>query len=157
MNGSHYTGTRRTAGRAYGEGAEFYHESTEYTNQLVMGGNVWTTLCPAPSVSFPSEIITARKGWGCVIFDTYVDKDWESASNALALVSGSCTISNVQWLSNPYGEYGIGFDFDKTGTGSVTVKVHADKCLHDCSNTGMGRELDGDRIDENGDDYEWEF
>ena len=63
----------------------------------------------------------------------------------------------AMWLSNPYGEYGIGFDFDKTGTGSVTVKVHADKCLHDCSNTGMGRELDGDRIDENGDDYEWEF
>ena len=158
MNGTISNGLNRTATDAYGDGSG-YNRLNGWSNatQLVMSGTGWTTLCPAPVSSFPSAAVDARNGWGCVIFDTYVDKLHATASQALTLTAGNCTVSNVRWLHNIYGTYGIGFDFEKHDSQSITVKVDADDCLHDCGNTGFGRKLDGDRIEQNGDDYEWNF
>jgi len=66
---------------------------------LTMFGNGWSTLCPAPVAFYPDADPGQRKGWGCIIFDTYMD-DTISATDALTMVAGGAAVTNVRWLGN---------------------------------------------------------
>jgi hypothetical protein len=149
MNGVTDGALRRTAGEAY-------DNKTGYTGNLTMSGNPWTTLCPAPLADnslFPETAVSeTRKGWGCILFDTYMNTT-NSANDALTVVSG-CPITNRRWFGNADGYYGVGFDFDKTGGSNTTLRAVADRCR----NKGIqGRAMDGDRVQPNNDDKEWSF
>ncbi len=148
MNGSVDGGSRRCAGEAYEGG-------TDYADDLRMFGNDWTTLCPAPLAVFPASSPGSRKGWGCIIFDTYMDDSY-AAAQAVTKLSGSCGVSNFRWVDNGSGKYCLGFNFDNTGGGGATMRAHADKCKNDCDGD-LGRKLDGNRIQENEDDRDWTF
>jgi hypothetical protein len=104
MNGKNNSGNRRTAGEAYADGAG-------YRSHVRMAGNKWTTLCPALAKGkwiYPSsQVSEKRKGWGCVVFDTYMD----SSVSAASIVTGS-GINNIRWLRLGNGNRAIGFDFD---------------------------------------------
>jgi len=113
-------------------------------------------LCPAPVAKFPSASPGTRKGWGCIVFDTYMNED-VAAGDALSKVSGGCTISNIRWIENGSGRYAIGFDFDNSGAGGATMKAEADECVHASGIAGSGRRLDGDGVTPNGDDVTWSF
>jgi len=80
-----------------------------------------------------------------------------SASDAVVKTFGGATLSDVHWLDNGSGKYGIGFDFDNSGGGGATIKAKADKCVHASGSGVLGRELDGDRVTPNGDDKTWSF
>ena len=114
----------RTAGQAYGDGSE-------YSPNLRMSGNPWTTLAPAhisanawmPISLFPLPGSSASfgKGWGCVIFDTYLD-DTISAASAIQQLSGSA-ISEVRWVQLGAGKRAIGFKYDKSGDESIQLRL----------------------------------
>jgi len=149
MNGNADNARKRTAGEAYENG-------NGYTNNVKMDGNDWTTLCPAPladNAVFPDITAENRKGWGCIIFDTYMSQSY-SANDALLKQNG-CPTSNHRWFGNADGKYGLSFDFDKTGGAATTMRGVADKCLND--GNGGGRKLDGDRVKPNEDNRDWSF
>ena len=84
LNGYQEGGTRRTAGKAYGDGSQ-------YGSSMVMlgaTGKEWTTLNPAPNAVFPQGPAGGRKGAGCMISDTYMD-DSVSADLAVQKVSAN--------------------------------------------------------------------
>jgi len=142
MNGTEDSATLRPATEAYAGGAG-------YSASLTMFGNGWSTLCPAPVAFYPDADPGQRKGWGCIIFDTYMD-DTISATDALTMVAGGAAVTNVRWLGNGSGSFALGFDFDNCAGGGLTLRANADKCLH--SGSGWGRELDGNGVQPNGDD-----
>jgi hypothetical protein len=146
MNGSQDSGNNRCTGEAYDTG-------TGYDNDLDMFGSDWTTLCPAPVAVFPASSPGNRKGWGCIIFDTYMDDSY-AATQAVTKISGSCSVSNFRWVDNGSGKFCLGFDFDNTGGGGATMRAHAFYCVNSCT---LGRQLDGNRVQENGDDRDWAF
>jgi len=149
MNGTTDNARKRTAGEAYDGG-------TDYTSNLKMDGNNWTTLCPAPladNAVFPDTAAGNRKGWGCIIFDTYMNQN-NPASDALLKLSG-CPTTDHRWFGNSDGVYGLGFDFDKTGGAGTTMRAVADKCRNDGGS--KGRQMDGDRVTPSGDNREWSF
>ena len=152
MNGSldaGSEGTRRTTGAAY--------DGWTYASNMVMRGSEWTTLAPAPVAVFPDSPPGNRRGWGCVVFDTYMDDTFASASQALVKVTGACAVSNFRWVDNGSGSFCVGFDFDNPVVGGTQMKAVSEKCLHESGNSGGGSELDGDRISPNGDDKIWGF
>ena len=149
MNGSTDSARKRTAGEAYETG-------NGYTSNVKMDGNDWTTLCPAPfadNAAFPNTTTGNRKGWGCIILDTYMCST-NAASDALMKVTG-CPTSNHRWFGNSDGIYGLGFDYDKTGGAATTMRAVADKCRSE--GLGGGRELDGDRVEPSKDDRDWSY
>jgi len=160
MNGAISNGILRTAGQAYSNIDYRTIRSYGYIGRNVgsvkMDGNGWTTLCPAPLVDnavFPDATVGNRKGWGCIIFDTYMSTSY-SASDALIKLSG-CQTADHRWFGNASGTYGVGFNFDKTGGAATTMRAVADKCRNE--GVGGGRELDGDRINPNKDNRDWQF
>ena len=143
MNGSTDNARKRSAGEAYESG-------NGYSANAKMDGNDWTTLCPAPfadNAVFPDATAGNRKGWGCVIFDTYMSTT-NSASDALTKQSG-CPTFDHRWFGNDDGYYGLGFDFDKSDGASTTMRTIANKCWNEGQD--CGRELDGNRVKPNGD------
>ncbi len=149
MNGTTDSTRKRTAGEAYEDG-------NGYTNNVKMDGNDWTTLCPAPladNAVFPDTTAENRKGWGCIVFDTYMSED-NSANEALIKQSG-CPTSNHRWFDNADGYYGLGFDFDKTGGATTTMRAVADKCRN--KGGTEGRRMDGNRVTPSGDNRESSF
>jgi len=142
-------GKKRTAGGAYESGSG-------YTANLRMGGNSWTTLCPSPMLDaavFPTTSPGVRKGWGCVIFDTYMN-DTISAQDAVVKLSG-CPTSNFRWVGTAAGNYIVGFDYDNTAGSGATMRAVSDKCKN--QDADGGRKLDGNRQKPNGDDRDWSF
>ena len=101
---------------------------------------------------FPDNITTNRKGFGCILFDTYMCTT--NAANVALIKVGGCPTANYHWLGTTNGYYGIGFDFDKTGGGTTTMRAVADKCRNEGAE---GRALDGDRVNPAGDNKEWIF
>lgn len=161
MNGSIEVGSKRSLHGAWKPGGYdhvFDNDGNLVDYTIVKFGNDWVTLCPSPVAVFPSSSPGPRKGWGCIVFDTYMD-DNVAASTALTKTSGSCSVSNIRWLDNGSGKYAIGFDFDNTSGGGATMTAHADKCENKAAPTGvnLGRKLDGDRVKPNGDDKTWPF
>ena len=121
-----------------------------------MDGNDWTTFCPAPLANkavFPDTTAGNRNGWGCIIFDTYMCSTNE-ATDALEKTTG-CPTSDHRWFGNANGDYGLGFDFDKTGGAATTMRAVADKCRNEGEVGGLP--MDGDRVTPGGDDREWSF
>ena len=154
MNGTTGGAMMRTAGEAYSG-------SIGYTSNLQMDGNWWTTLCPAPLVFdpvYPSLPVTEkRKGWGCVLLDTVLNKTTQPpAAEAVEKESGGATVSGQHWLEDSNGKfYGVGFKFDKTSDNSpTTVKAVSDKIRNEGTE---GRTMDGDRVQPNTDDKQWSF
>ena len=100
-----------------------------------------------------------RFGWGCVVFDTYMD-DSLGATDALVGVAGP-PVGQQHWGAptaygpTVYGRFVLGFSYDKTSGTGITVKAIADKCR----NKGVdgGREMDGDRQTPSKDDRSWSF
>lgn len=119
-----------------------------------------STLCPAPFVTFPSVIAGNRPGWGCAIFDTYME-DSENPMFAVTKASGDCVIGPRRWVNiNGAGSGIVGFDYDNVGrSGAVLRAVH-----ERCRNRGLPwdphhgqRGLDGNGVAPNGDDHQWSF
>lgn len=149
MNGSTDSARKRTTGEAYENG-------NGYTHNVKMDGNDWTTLCPATladNAVFPDATAGNRKGWGCIIFDTFMSTT-NAASDVLTKQSG-CPTSDHRWFGNTDATYGLGFGFDKTDGATTTMRANADKCLND--GIGGGRELDGNRVKPNNDSRDWSF
>ena len=178
MNGTVANGKLRTAGAAYndnGIGVDYYsyirpvwnattlqNDQVTFTNGTVkMDGNYWTTLCPAPLAIDPvypdSFVNEKRKGFGCILFDTTLEKT-DPASDAVQKESGGAIISDTYWLEDATTEknvYGVGFTFDKTSDNAQTTMKAISTQI---KNQGAeGRQMDGDRIQPNNDDREWSY
>ena len=135
MNGKSGDGLRRTAGAAFGDGSE-------YLPIVRMAGNPWTTLTPAltsenawmPCDHFPDPGSSARlgKGWGCVVFDTYLDGT-VSAASAIRQLSGPM-ITDVRWVQVGAGKRAIGFRYDKSNGVPVVLELVPDNIR----NEGVG-------------------
>jgi len=134
-----------------------------------MIGNGWTTLCPATAgdhnktefAVFPVGSVGSRKGWGGIIFDTYMDvSSW--ANLAVYKQIGTCVINDRIWFGNEIGKFGIGFPFDNTTGGYADMRANARLCRN--APAGLNRALDGNGIAPNGDvqppandDVTWSF
>lgn len=160
LNGSTDNAQRRTAGTAWDQGTGYHVHQLQDSKQgqvnAKMDGNDWTTLCPAPLANnavFPDTTAGNRKGWGCIIFDTYMCST-NAATDALLKTTG-CPTTNHSWFGNADGYYGLGFDFDKTGGAATTMRAVADKSRNE--ETGGGREMDGDRVQPSKDNRDWSF
>ena len=133
MNGKYGGGLRRTAGTAFGNGSE-------YLPIVRMAGNPWTTLNPAlisgeprmpASAGFNSSARDGR-GWGCVVFDTYLDGT-VSAASAIRQLSGPM-ITDVRWIQVGAGKRAIGFRYDKSNGIPVMLELVPDNIR----NEGVG-------------------
>jgi len=146
MNGTWENGTLRTVGEAWAAGA--------FSDNVRMDGNKWTTLCPVPieqNATWPDSDPGERHGWGCIIFDTYMD-DTASAEDALVCTSGG-PISDQSWCGDTgYGKFVLGFNYDNTSGGGASLKAVADYCTDH-----GGKKMDGDRVADNGDDRTWDY
>jgi hypothetical protein len=156
MNGTRNNGTKRTVGKAYGDG-------TGYSQDFKMLANAsghthkWTVLCPSPNAVFPSEAAAPPRGCGCIIFDTYMDHFFV-ANDAVVTESGTEALSDRRWFGNASGPHLVSFDFDKRIGGFITMRAVAAKCLSmDRFGFGLGRPMDGDRVKPNEDDKVWGF
>jgi hypothetical protein len=141
MNGKQGDGMRRTAGAAWNGGNEYAGYG------VTMSGNPWTTLCPAhipanawlPIGQFPGPGSSANegKGWGCVLFDTYIS-DNGSAALAIQQLAGTA-ITDVRWLGVGVGKRGLGFRYDKSACDMIWLRTDSNKCLNE--GEGGGRPL----------------
>lgn len=139
----------RTAGQAYNLGGYTWG----WTMVAIKPQGFWTTLCPAPRAWFPG-VASVFRGWGCAIFDTYMDGGIPAASALTASDSPTGEAWGFRWIDHPGdGPYGLGFDY----LGShMEMTAHADKCLNRTRDGGTGRELDGEPGDsDNGEDLTW--
>jgi hypothetical protein len=153
---------------------DFYEDDWDGTNiiypppalrrcigSVQMDGDWWTTLCPAPLEINPvypaSDVTDKRKGFGCILLDTTLDKTLP-AVEAVIKESGGAGITDVHWLEDSEGNvYGVGFTFDKTSDNSpTTMKAVADKIRNENKNM-EGRQMDGDRVQPNEDDFDWSY
>jgi hypothetical protein len=103
--------------------------------------------------TWPDSDPGQRHGWGCIIFDTYMD-DQSQADHALVCDAGG-PISDQCWCGDGgygFGEFILGFSYDNTGGGGATVRADADYCTDH-----GGKQMDGNRVDGNGDDLAWEY
>ena len=145
MEGGYPDVTKRSAGAAFNAGG--------LGSALTMSGGGWSTLYPTPiavSACWPDSDPGLRTGWGCLIFDTYMDISSPPGS-ALVCENGG-PISNVQWCGDTgYGKYVLGFNYDNTG-GGASLRAVADYCTDE-----GGKPMDGDRETPNGDDYSWQY
>lgn len=128
-----------------------------------MDGEDWTTLCPAPMAddevwppnhSNPGD----RYGWGCVVFDTYMNYNI-SADDALTMVSGGSTYEH-RWVPNTHGKFILGFDYDKTDGTATEMHAVGTECKN--MDPSGGRMMDGDRVapasdPHNPDNKAWSF
>jgi len=156
MNGSIANGNFRTAGGAY--------NAINYkliNNTVKMNGNPWTTLCPAPlavNPAYPLAPVTAkRKGWGGILFDTALSPVTTAAP--LARIGGNAVIEDAKWLEDPEGNfYGFGFIFDKTlDNAPTTMKAFSNQIRNESGEGKEGRQMDGNRVQPNNDDFDWSF
>jgi len=82
---------------------EAFEGGTGYIGSFTMFGNGWTTLCPVPFAWFPTSYPSEATGWGCLVFDTYMDTSLPPA-NALIKLAGPALIDNQRWVgTNPQG------------------------------------------------------
>ncbi|HUS45418.1 MAG TPA: hypothetical protein VM219_05245, partial [Phycisphaerae bacterium] len=153
LNGSADGATKRTVGKAYGNGSEY-----EAYFEMVGAGDArkWTTINPAPNAAFPAVAVGGRKGAGCIIFDTYMDES-QLPNLAVQKTAGGPVVSDRRWFANGSGRYLVSFDFESHAAGSVTMKGEADFCKNKNPATyGSTRKLSGDR-QTYGEDKEWSF
>ncbi len=124
---------------------------------MKMHGNDWTTLCPAPMNDdpvWPDSNPGNRYGWGCIIFDTYMNVS-VVGGNALTMVTGGPTYDHNWRGDTTYGKFALGFDYDKTGGLATNMRGVAASCRN--NDPDGGREVDGDRVNPNKDDRDWSY
>jgi hypothetical protein len=158
MNGTLDGAAKRTAGKAYGDGAGYTEHFVMVHNQPATDATyAWTVLCPSPNAVFPSENSPPPRGGGCIIFDTYMDPFYV-ANDAVVPESGSQPLSDRRWFGDPIGQYLVSFDFNKRIGGFITMRAVAAKCLSlQRLGLGLGQRMDGDRVKPNEDDRLWGF
>ena len=127
MNGKLNEGMRRTSGAAYDNG-------NGYPSNVKMSGNPWTTLAPAhilmnawmPSSLFPLQGSSASPstGWGCVVFDTYLD-DSISAALADQQLTGTA-VTDIRWVHLGANIRALGLKYDKSGDGNIFLELEQD-------------------------------
>jgi hypothetical protein len=145
MNGTLST-RYRNANRAYENISSFYKGTVK-----LMGDGL-NTLCPAPQGVFPLTGIEKTAGWGCILFDSFMDT---SVSANIAVVPSIGTIGVRSWGGNFSGSFYI--EFPHSGAG-VSVEAVSDKCRS--AGGQQGRPLDGDGIAPmpvNGQSKEWSW
>ncbi len=156
MNGSLGGGANRTARYAF--------LRNEYTENFVWKGNGWTTLCPAPEQTFPkpgSSLYTdatgMRRGFGCVLFDTYLDESQSPAQAVSKLDGGGALDAGPRWFAGNQ-TFGIGFEFSLMESALLTMRAHSAFCVNKGSADGR-RKLDADSVAPNGDgkNLDWTF
>ena len=102
----------------------------------------WTTLCPAPSekdkILFPADIPQTRKGWACLVLDTYTD----GTVNPANIVSGN-NIFGHRWVLVGAGYRAIGFYFDKTIGTPISLTINAQNCISAGPRGGQWLDFDG--------------
>ncbi len=143
-----------------------HDETVVGTTKMVSDGNGWTTLCPAPIYEksvWPNGTNTAEGwGWGCIIFDTYMNTT-VSAADALKQMAGPATY-NHHWVAGKHGSYILGFYFQKKeGDPDTIMKAVGSQCRNAGEDGGRG--LDGDRTapndnsrpDSESDPKKWSF
>jgi hypothetical protein len=152
LNGSTDSASKRTVGKAWGDGSEYVHSFTRFGGEI----GKWTTINPAPNAVFPSAAVGGRKGAGCIIFDSYMDSSL-SADLAVQKVSVNAPVSPRRWFANGSGNYLDSFDFDRHAAGSITLRAEADFCKNKKpANYGSTRKMSGDR-QTYGEDKDWSF
>ncbi|MFA7054493.1 MAG: hypothetical protein WC328_15880, partial [Kiritimatiellia bacterium] len=118
-------------------------------NAISLLGDGLSTLCPAPQTVFPASPVEARSGWGCILFDSYMDSS-VSADTAVILTAG--TVGTRSWGGNGQGHFYVSFPH----AGPASVEAIGGVCR---SKGGtIGRPLDGDAavpMPENGQSKEW--
>ena len=145
MNGTSTT-KYRSANRAYDHIAEFH----KYTVRLV--GDGLSTLCPVPQRVFPLTSLEVKTGWGCILFDSFMDNSF-SANNSVVPSLGS--VGTRSWGGNSSGMFFI--DFLYTGFG-ISIEAVSDNCRS--AGSEQGRPMDGDGIAPmpiNGQSKEWSW
>jgi len=158
MNGTTDAADKRTAGEAW-DGGNGYQYGGRLNVQ--MDGNDWTTLCPCPMADdevFPTADPGERYGWGCVIFDTYMNSTIP-AGDALIKVAGGSTYQHG-WVPNTHGTFSLGFDYDKTDGAATDMRAVGKECKN--GDPDGGRRLDGNRekpndTDATPDDKNWSY
>ena len=126
-------------------------------SDLVLKGNVYTTLCPAPlqkDAFFPQQGLPNNSdAFGCVIFDTYLSPCYD-ASRVIAVAGAGAR--DFVWLrqSREESPYGVGFKIKKRA-GRANATCYGEQVLND-GNLG-GRYSDLDLVGPNGHNKEWEF
>lgn len=120
-----------------------------------MDGNPRTTLCPAPIAAgawTPDGVVDGnRKGWGCLVFDTYMS----DACCAPQVIVGN-GISNVRWVPLGADSRAVGFHYDKAAVSPIWLNVNTRDCLN--AGSGGGRSVNYDRVSPNGEnDDDWLF
>ena len=85
-------------------------------------GDGLSTFCPSPQAVFPVTQDEAEAGWGCILFDSFMD-DSVSAGTAVVPISGN--VGTRSWEGNDNGNFFIDFHHFKT---PATVEAVGDKC-----------------------------
>jgi len=125
---------RRTTGEAYNNGVGF-------DRRVVMTGNVWTTLCPAPvkhDAAWPTSNPGNRTGVGFLLFDSYM----QTRPGPIYRSMGNRAILRQWWGHNSHGAHAAGFKYGKS-TQSAIFTARATHCRNTAADEG--RELDGNR------------
>jgi hypothetical protein len=119
--------------------ANAYALTTEPVKHLISYvGDGLSTLCPAPQNVFPFSSAEVKTGWGCILFDSYMNG---SVSAGTAVIQKTGTVGTRSWGSNLSGSFFI--DFLYSGT-SASVEALGDKCRS--AGNVQGQPLDGDGI-----------
>jgi hypothetical protein len=130
MNGTDSIKHRNTTD-AYAHTSEVFKETVK-----IMGDGL-STLCPSPQSVFPLKSSEIKTGWGCILFDSYMDG---SVPANTAVVPTSGAIGTRSWGGSSNGVFYI--EFLHSGS-SVSVEALGDKCR---SWGQQGRPMDGDGV-----------
>ncbi|MCD4824003.1 MAG: hypothetical protein K8S55_05310 [Phycisphaerae bacterium] len=149
---------KRTAGEVYSGGG--YQANLDMLGPTMRN---WTTLHPAPLHTFPGSAPSKRKGTGCIVFDTYMDRI-TSADKVVKRISGTLPTTSYRWFGfgqfgqNNSKKYGVTFSYDKTNGGNATMRSEAFYCKHYTGGGigGLGREMAGD-LQHYGSKKDWSY
>ncbi|NBC05577.1 MAG: hypothetical protein GVY26_00105 [Bacteroidetes bacterium] len=143
---------KRTAGEVFAGGG--------FQGTLQMLGEArknWTTLHPAPLLTFPDSVASARTGSGGIVFDTFMDYNI-AANQAVVKRSGSMSMGTRRWFGYTNlitrKVYGVSFDFYHPAAGTLNCRAVAEKCRN--AKPALGRRMSGD-LDTYNTNQDWGF
>jgi len=164
--GQNDAGTKRTVQYAYNLCQSEYDALTSANPQTTgkwkhswdSADDVWTTVCPAPTKTFPASIsgsFDMPRQWGCLISDTYLDSTVGSADDSVTQYSGATGVLQQRaWLPSPVVDATkvsmIGFEYKGHDAPFKARAVRA-KCVNYVTAAGERRSMDMDGVRPNND------